>query len=93
MKGKPTRSRRRVVDIGDYLEMVARVVTAAGNRVADEDPDKLAKLIQLRDVLDVAILDAVRGLRDAGITWEDIGTATGTTRQAALMKWGPKLER
>jgi hypothetical protein len=31
-------------------------------------------------------------LRSSGSTWEEIGQACGTTRQAALMRWGPRLE-
>jgi len=71
--------------------MVARVIANGGHRVADEDPEQLHQLLELRDVLDEAILDAVRGMRDAGITWQDIGQAAGTTRQAAIMRWGPRL--
>jgi hypothetical protein len=91
---KSTSARRRSrppVDTSAYLLMVARIVAAAGQRVSDGDPEDLAALISLRAALDDAIIDAVRGLRDAGTTWEDIGAATGTTRQAAIMKWGPKL--
>jgi hypothetical protein len=83
--------RRRPRDNNDYLDMVRRIIHAAGHRVAEADADQLAQLVALRAELDEAILDAVRGLRDADITWQDIGTATGTTRQAAQLKWGPKL--
>jgi hypothetical protein len=81
-----------VRDTGDFLLMVARVVNAAGQRVADGNPEDLAQLLQLRNELDEAIVQAVAGLRDAGHTWEDIGRVAGTTRQAALMRWGPKIE-
>jgi len=83
--------RRRTVDTPEFLAMVGRMLAAAGDRVHDADPGDLAALIALRQVLDDAILEAVRGLRAADITWEDIGAATGTTRQAAIMKWNPKL--
>jgi len=80
-----------VVDTADFLAMAARIVAAAGHRVADADPEDLARLLELRDLVDEAVIEAVRGLRDAGITWEDIGAAVGTTRQAAIMRWNPKL--
>jgi hypothetical protein len=75
------------VDTGDYLLMLSRILRAAGTRVADADVEDLAALIALREQLDGAILAAVHGLRASGHTWETIGAATGTTRQAAIMKW------
>jgi len=71
--------------------MVRRVISALGERAAAEDPEQLRALVDLQADLQVAIYRAVAGQRAAGITWEAIGSATGTTRQAALMKWGPHL--
>lgn len=81
----------REVEAPDFIQMVRRIVRAAGRRMANGDTDQLRDLIAIRGDLDDAILAAVRGLRASGHTWEDIGAATGTTRQAALMKWGPRL--
>jgi DNA-binding GntR family transcriptional regulator len=72
--------------------MVARVMSNGGARVAEGDVDELRQLLQLREVLEEAIVDAVRGLREAEITWEDIGKAAGSTRQAAQSRWGPRCE-
>jgi hypothetical protein len=44
--------------------------------------------MELRTGLEVATQAAVDGLRASGYTWQSIGEATGTSRQAALMKWG-----
>jgi hypothetical protein len=63
------------------------MVAAAGRRVSEADAEDLAELISIRNDLDRAIQAAVDGLREDGYTWESIGQATGTTRQAALMKW------
>lgn len=82
---------QRIVENEAFINMVARMVRAAGRRTADDDPDALAQLIGLREYLDRAILVAVSGLRDSGATWQEIGEATGTTRQAAIMKWSKKL--
>lgn len=91
MAGQPLTRRRRAIETSAFLAMVARILAAAGNRAAEADPDDLAALIALREQLDEAIITAVRGLRDAGTTWEDIGAATGTTRQAAIMKWSKRV--
>jgi hypothetical protein len=63
------------------------MVRAAGTRVGTDDVEKLARLVAIHQVVESAIFEAVRGLRAAGHTWQDIGDVTGTTRQAALMKW------
>jgi hypothetical protein len=79
--------RKRAVETADYLRMVERMIRAAGRRVGRADAEDLGQLVALRLVLDEAIVKAVVELRDDGITWESIGEATGTTRQAAIMKW------
>lgn len=79
--------RKRAVETSDYLRMVERMIRAAGRRVGRADAEDLGQLVALRFVLEKAIVDAVVELRDDGITWESIGEATGTTRQAAIMKW------
>jgi hypothetical protein len=80
------------VENGAYFRMVARLVAAAGRRVASSDAEDLVALIKLHEMIDVAMLEAIRGLRSSGATWEEIGQAFGTTRQAALMRWGPRLK-
>jgi hypothetical protein len=87
----PVRRRRRYVETSAYLSMLARLLSNGGSRVADGDTSELRQLLELREVLDEAIVDAVRGLRETGATWADIGAAAGTTGQAATMRWGPKL--
>ena len=72
----------------EYVDFVRRVIRAAGRRVSMTDPEDLAKLIAIRGELDSAIQAAVDGLRADGFTWKSIGEATGTTGQAANMKWG-----
>ena len=41
-----------------------------------------------RDQADLQIRKAVAGLRDTGVTWQEIGDVLGVSRQAALMHWG-----
>ena len=71
----------------DFLAMVRRMIRAAGRRVGSADPEDLTELVALRHELDTAIERAVLDQRASGITWQSIGDATGTTRQAAIMKW------
>jgi len=91
MKSTPARRPRRPVDTPTYLSMLQRMIAAGGGRVADGDPEDLAQLLQLHEELDEAVLQAVTGLRDAGTTWQDIGDALGTTRQAAILRWAHKI--
>ena len=97
MTGKPglpsvngeRKRRKRYTTTTDYLSMMRRIMTAAGRRVGEADAEDLTELIAIRDEMNQVIQRAVDGLREDGYTWESIGAATGTTRQAALMKWGP----
>ena len=77
----------RVVDTGEYMDFARRVIKAAGERAALADPDDVAALVRLAAEIDVQVLKAVRGMRAAGYTWDQVGWATGTTRQGAHQKW------
>lgn len=70
------------------IDMIARMIGAAGKRAAGMDPDQLARLQHLHRVVDQATAVAVAGQREQGVTWESIGDALGVTKQAALMRWG-----
>lgn len=87
VKGRP----RDQVDTREYLAMLRRLVRAAGTRVGNGDADDFGELQRIHEELQLALLVAAAGLRASGHTWQDIGAATGTTRQAALMRWGSKL--
>jgi hypothetical protein len=78
----------RYREIPDYIAFMRRIIRAGGDRLAQADAEDLGALIDLRQELDVAIATAVTGLRSSGATWQDIGDATGTSRQAAFQKWG-----
>jgi hypothetical protein len=73
-----------------YLVFVARVITAAGKRVATGDVDTLPDLARLSADLDAALITAVTGLRGFGYSWEQIANRLGVTRQAAQQRWGGK---
>ena len=86
---KPRLTRRRERETSDYAGMVRRVLRAHGRRVADADPEDLAELVAMRDVLDEAIGEAVRGMRaQHGRSWGEVARGLGVTRQAAQMRYG-----
>lgn len=73
----------------EYAAMLGRMIRAAGRRFADADPEDLPLLLDLREQLDEAIGDAVRGQRSKwGVSWAAIGDALGMRRQSAQEKYG-----
>lgn len=87
-----TGGRKRYTDTHKFIVMVRRMIRTAGRRVGHEDPEHLTELVSLSQTLDEAIVTAVAGLRHDGFTWESLGKATGTTRQAAIMKWAHRVQ-
>lgn len=83
-------TRRRYHETTDYVDAVGRMIKAAGRRVGQADPDDLARLVGLQAVLSEAIQAAVDGQRSTGIYWSSIAEATGTTKSAAIQKWGTR---
>jgi hypothetical protein len=77
-------------DASDYLGFLHRVLRAYRGRVLEGDVDDLTQLITLRSEVDRLIADTVATLRRQpyGLTWTQIGAATGTTRQAAQQRYG-----
>lgn len=84
------RVRREKDPAAEAVKVAKRMIERAGRLVAEADPEHLAQLVELHRALDEAVKDAVDAQRASGITWQSIGEATGTTRQAALMKWARK---
>jgi hypothetical protein len=71
------------VETPEYLAMLRRMICAAGRRVGDADEPDLAALVALREDLDAAIADAVRGQRSWGRSWASVASGLGVTRQSA----------
>lgn len=77
------------VETPDYMTMLARMIRAAGRRVADGDPEDLALMVALQAELDAALDSAVAGMRaNTGRSWAEIGRALGVSKQAAAKRWG-----
>jgi hypothetical protein len=95
MDSKPEKSapakKKPYTPVDDSLAMLRRCIRSIGKKVGRSDPEHLTKLVQLQYLLEDAVVDAVAGLRGDGFTWESIGKALGTTRQAALMRFGERV--
>lgn len=75
------------IETPEYAAMMRRMVARYGERVGDADPVDLTTMVEIGREFDHAIRVAVRGLRDAGFTWREIGEALGTSKEAALMRF------
>jgi hypothetical protein len=53
----------------------------------EEDPQELAKILELQRLLEDGLGEAVRNMRDHGATDADIGAALGVTRAAVSKRW------
>lgn len=86
------RRRRGPMETPEYADMMARLVRRYGVRVGDADTVDLTRMLEVRALFDEAIRAAVRGQREAGFTWGEIGEALGTSKQAALMRFRSSTE-
>jgi hypothetical protein len=79
---------RRLVENDDYAAFARRILRAYVRRVADGSAEALIVMTGLAAEIDVAIGQAVTGLRGFGYSWAEIGSRLGITRQAAQQRWG-----
>jgi hypothetical protein len=84
----PPRERGAYTDIHKFVDMLGRMVAAAGRKMRHADAEDLRELVAIRDGLEEAIRDGIDGLRSDGFSWKSIGEALGTTGQAAYMRYG-----
>jgi hypothetical protein len=78
----------RVRENDEYAAFARRVLRAYARRVATGDVEALTLMTDLASEIDLAISQAVTGLRAFGYSWAEIGTRLGITRQAAQQRWG-----
>ncbi len=67
------------VDTGDLVEARTRALRS------------IAELVEQRDDVDTALLDAVRDARGADRSWSEIGAMLGVSKQAAQRKYAPQI--
>jgi len=80
---KPTRTRRAVV-LEDWADRVKQA------DLVEIDSDELKAIAQFaarRDLLEDALIEAVRAARQSGRSWSEIGTMLGVSKQAAQKKY------
>jgi hypothetical protein len=51
----------------------------------------IAELVEKRDDVETALLDAIRDARDADRSWAEIGAMLGVSKQAAQRKYAAKI--
>lgn len=76
----------------DVIAMTGRMIRASGRHAGESDPEQLAALARLQEQLDDALVEAVRGQREAGVWWSSIAEALGVTKQACIQRWAKKVE-
>jgi hypothetical protein len=81
--GLTSKRPRRQVENDEYAAFVQRILRAYSRRVGDGDIEALALMLGLAEDIDAAIAIAVKGLRERGYSWAEIGSRLGITRQAA----------
>lgn len=84
-----TRARERgQVENKKFAAFARRILRAFSRRVAQGDVEALTDLLAFAKDLDVAIQNAVDGLREFGYSWAEIAQRAGTKRQTAYERWG-----
>jgi len=86
--GLTSKRPRRQVENDEYAAFVQRILRTYSRRVGDGDVEALALMLGLAEDVDAAIAVAVKGLRERGDSWAEIGSRLGITRQAAHQRWG-----
>jgi hypothetical protein len=79
---------RRQVENDEYAAFVRRILRAYSRRVGNGDVEALTLMVGLAEEIDAAMAEAVKGLRDHGYSWAEIGARLSITRQAAQQRWG-----
>jgi len=86
------RRTKRAVENDAFVAFARRVLRAYARRVAAGDVEALPAMCRLATDLDVAVQDAVTGLREFGYSWGEIATRLGVSRQAVQMRYGTLLD-
>lgn len=75
----------------DNIAMLRRMLRASYRHLDVTDLAGLAQLFGLQADLADLVLHVIGHMKNAGYTWQEIADVTGVTRQAALLRWAPKL--
>jgi hypothetical protein len=83
-----TPRRRPVTENDQYAAFLHRAIRAYSRRVATGYIDAIGEMAAIADACEIAISEAITGLRAMGYSWAGIGARLGITRQAAQQRWG-----
>jgi hypothetical protein len=81
--------RKQTYETSEFALMLGRMLRAYGRRVGGSDVEDLREMFELQAAFADAVQSAVTAQRaELGRSWADIAEASGTTRQAAQMRYG-----
>lgn len=83
-----TTHRQRAAALERWADEVTTEDLVEANTGALRD---IAELVEQRDSVDTALLDAIRDARKADRSWSEIGAMLGVSKEAAQRKYAPKL--
>lgn len=78
---------RRERSFEDVYGAAERMLKALARRTGEADEFELGELVGMRDVLEQAIVEAIREQLHYGKSWQSIGDSLGITRQAAFKRY------
>lgn len=87
VRARPTNKRGVYVEHDEFVKMVTRMIRAAGKRVQISDPETLALVAKLAQVLADIELDSARELNEQGFSWEAIAASQSIAMQTAYQKY------
>lgn len=87
------KARKTTVETTEFAAFMRRIMRALGRRVSEGDIDSLTEITRLQAELDALLVTTVVNLRSEpwNYSWAQIGTALGTTRQAAQIRFGKHM--
>jgi DNA-directed RNA polymerase specialized sigma24 family protein len=85
------RAAKAPIETDEYADMVVRVLSAFGKRVAMGDPEDLARFREVIDGAENDLRRAVIGLRAQGFSDHDLARVLGVTRQAISQRFPRKV--
>ncbi len=89
MAAKPTHTTKH--EGPEFTAFMRRILRSYGRR-AGTDLELLKAMCDTRAELDAQIKAAAQAAHDNGLSWTEIGSACGVTRQAARQAWMIKNE-
>jgi hypothetical protein len=87
-RGGRRRSRRERPECPELGAASKRFARALAARAAEGDTEGLEQLVEVRQLVDEAIVEAARGLNRFGYSWTHVGDVLGISRQAARQRFG-----